>query len=61
MTKSRQVTLVFSLLSTTFVTLCVNAVIFDITRSPLSVAGIVISAVGTTLSAILTVLTYRRI
>jgi len=47
MTKDRQLVLAFSLLSTTFVSLCVNFVIWENTRSPLSIAGIVISAVTT--------------
>ena len=49
------------MLSTTFVTLCVNIVIFEQTRSPLSIIGILIAALATIISAVVTVLSRRRI
>ncbi len=60
MTRAQQLTLAYSLLSTTFATLCVNMVILELTRSPLCIAAIVVSAVATTISAVLTVLSRRR-
>ena len=60
MTKAQQFALAYSLLTTTFVALCVNIVIFESTRSPLSIVGIVISALATIVSSVLTVLTHRR-
>jgi hypothetical protein len=61
MTRAEQRSLAYSMLSTTFVTLCVNIVIFEQNRSPLSIIGILIAALATIISAVVTVLSRRRI
>ena len=60
MTKAKKVLLAYTLLSTTFAGLCINTAIFGLTRSPLSIAGIALSALATIISA-LALLISRRI